>query len=157
MIFHLYREQVLPATLDKVWAFFSDPRNLNEITPPDMHFEIITPVNGEMYAGQLIEYRIQIIKGIKTTWLTEITHVEPGKYFIDEQRMGPYKFWHHEHRFIEVNDGVRMIDHVTYAVGFGLLGSLVKKLWIEKKLNAIFNFRRAIIAQKFPKNDETII
>ncbi|MBN2357533.1 SRPBCC family protein [candidate division KSB1 bacterium] len=153
MIHHLHREQLLSAAIDQVWAFFSDPRNLNEITPPEMRFEIITPLSGEMYEGQIIEYRIELIKGFKTKWLTEITHVVPGRYFVDEQRIGPYKFWHHQHTFIPEAQGVRMVDHVTYAAGYGVFGSLATKLWIKKKLNTIFDYRQSIIEKIFAKDE----
>ena len=149
MIHTLKREQVIPAPFEEVWAYFADPRNLNELTPPDMNFEIVAGGNEAMYAGQLIEYRVEFVRGLRSLWLTEIAHVEPGRRFVDEQRVGPYRFWVHEHRFIPVADGVRMNDQVAYAAPFGLLGDLVNALWIRRRLEGIFDYRTRKIVELF--------
>lgn len=149
MIHTLKRKQVIPAPLETVWAYFADPRNLNELTPPDMNFEIVAGGDEAMYAGQLIEYRVEFVRGLRSLWLTEIAHVEPGRRFVDEQRVGPYRFWYHEHRFTPVADGVRMSDQVTYAAPFGPLGDLVHALWIRRRLEGIFDYRTRKIVELF--------
>lgn len=149
MIHYLRRQQFIPAPLEKVWTYFADPRNLNEITPPDMNFEIVAGGGVAMCEGQIIEYRVEFVRGLRSLWLTEIVHVEAGKYFVDEQRVGPYRFWYHEHRFIPVEGGVTMTDTVTYAAPFGLLGDAVTVLWIRRRLNRIFDYRAGKIAELF--------
>lgn len=149
MIHTLKREQVIPAPLEKVWTYFADPRNLNELTPPDMNFEIVAGGDEAMYAGQIIEYRVEFVRGLRSLWLTEIAHVEPDRRFVDEQRVGPYRFWVHEHRFTPVVDGVRMNDQVTYAAPFGPLGDLVNTLWIRRRLEGIFDYRTRKIVELF--------
>ena len=106
-----------------------------------------------MYPGQMIEYRIGIVPGFNTRWLTEITHVRDGEYFVDEQRVGPYKMWHHEHHFTlsSCERGVQMTDHITYDPGWGVIGSVVNALWIRRQLTAIFDFRARIVAELFPE------
>jgi len=149
MIHYLHREQVIPAPVADVWDYFCDPKNLNEITPPDMNFEIIKGGDEKMYEGQIIEYRVEFIRGIRSLWLTEIAHVRDGKYFVDEQRVGPYRFWYHEHYFEEYPAGTKMIDHVTYVVSFGVLGDLLNAVWISRRLENIFVFRRQKIMELY--------
>src|SRR5574338_54772 len=97
MLHVLYRQQLIPAPLETVWEFFCNPANLNQLTPPDMNFEIVQSGDMKMYEGQLIEYRVEFLRGIRSPWLTEIAHVRECEYFVDEQRLGPYRFWYHEH------------------------------------------------------------
>ncbi len=149
MIYTLHHEQVIPAPLDQVWAYFATPRNLNEMTPPDMDFEFIAGGDEPMYAGQVIEYKVAILPGLRVRWLTQITHVREKEMFIDEQRIGPYRLWIHEHRFQQVDGGVRMTDHVTYALPFGTLGDLVHALFVRRRLAHIFDFRRQQVAGLF--------
>jgi len=149
MIYVLHREQVIPAPIERVWDYFATPLNLNEITPPDLHFEIVRGAEERMYAGQVIEYRVTIVPGVRVRWLTQITHVEPLRMFIDEQRVGPYRLWIHEHRFVPEGDSVRMIDHVTYALPFGVLGRWVHALFVRRRLHYIFDFRRRKVEELF--------
>lgn len=148
MIHQLHFTQLLPANLETVWDFFATPDNLNLLTPPELQFETLTAPS-RMYAGQMIAYRIRVLPGIRVRWLTEITHVSERDYFVDEQRLGPYQLWHHEHRFVAKNGGVEMTDHVTYALAFGPLGELVHQLWVRRTLARIFAFRREKIAAHF--------
>jgi ligand-binding SRPBCC domain-containing protein len=105
----------------------------------------------KMYPGMIISYRVKPLLGINTTWVTEITQVKDKVYFVDEQRVGPYSVWHHEH-FIEViPNGVLMKDIVSYEPPFGFLGSIANKLMIKQKLNEIFNYRRQAIENKYGK------
>ncbi len=149
MVHYLVREQIVPAPRQKVWEYFCDPQNLNAITPPDMNFEILQGADSKMYPGQLIEYRVEFVRGIRSRWLTEIAHVRAGEYFVDEQRVGPYRFWYHEHGFQDTRAGTRMTDRVTYVVPFGVLGVLVNTFWIRKRLEQIFDFRRQKIVELF--------
>ena len=124
--------------------------NLNELTPPDVRFKILGDVPGRMFAGQIIQYRISPLPGVWLKWVTEITAVEEGVRFIDEQRAGPYKLWHHEHRFVPEAGGVRMFDHVTYEVGCGPFGWIAEKLWVAGQLRKIFDYRFRRVAELFP-------
>jgi ligand-binding SRPBCC domain-containing protein len=148
-MYQLVTEQLIPAEIERVWAFFATPRNLNEITPPDMSFQIVRGGDEPMYAGQVIEYRVTVFPGLRVSWLTQITHVEPLRRFIDEQRVGPYRLWIHEHRFEMVNGGVRMTDRVTYALPFGPLGRLAHALFVRRRLAEIFAYRRQVVASLF--------
>jgi ligand-binding SRPBCC domain-containing protein len=151
VIHYLIREQIIPAAIEQVWDYFSDPRNLDEMTPPDMRFQILTAPLPRMYAGQVVEYRVELIRGLPSLWLTEIAHVREPRYFVDEQRLGPYRFWYHEHKFEPVTGGTRMSDQVTYSIGFGPLGDLLNAVWIGRRLRQIFDFRAEKIRQLFPE------
>lgn len=150
-IYRLSRAQVVPADLESVWEFFATPKNLNRLTPPEMHFAILSGANEPMYAGQLIEYRIRLMPGLIVHWLTEIIHIEPKRRFIDEQRFGPYKLWYHEHRFEPTPEGTRIEDHVTYALPFGPVGELAHALWVRRQLEHIFDFRRRAVEAIFAR------
>jgi ligand-binding SRPBCC domain-containing protein len=143
------QEQFLPISLTEAWDFFSSPANLNEITPDDLGFQITSPPGGKMFDGQIITYRVKIAPGIWMPWVTEIKCVDEGRSFIDEQRFGPYRFWHHRHLFEPVDGGVRMRDTVHYALGFGPFGALAHGLFVRRKLDWIFAFRRKILAERF--------
>lgn len=151
----LKRTQHLPITLQQAWDFFSSPNNLKEITPDHMGFLVHTPAEQleKMYAGQLISYTVKPILGIPIKWTTEITHVEEGKYFVDEQRFGPYKLWHHQHHFEEVNDGVLMTDLVHYMLPLGPLGWIARKLFVKKQLDDIFDYRVEAVNRIFGKSE----
>jgi len=153
-IYTLQQTHLLPTTLDAAWTFFSAPENLALITPPKMQFKIeYNSGSGQMYAGQLIRYTIAIFPGIRSTWLTEITQVNERHYFIDEQRVGPYALWHHQHHFKAVSGGVEMTDIVNYAIPFGIMGRLANRLFVEHQLNAIFEFRSQAVARYFPNRN----
>lgn len=153
MISHLHREQFIPGEPRRVWNFFATPRNLGVLTPASMRFETLGEIAPTMYAGQMIAYRIGILPGITTRWLTEITHVREGEYFVDEQRSGPYKLWHHEHHFTPSADGqgVHMTDRITYDPGWGWIGGIVNQLWIRGQLRSIFDYRAKKISELFPR------
>lgn len=148
MLRTLHRTQFIPAGIDRVWEFFATPVNLNALTPPGLNFETLGSP-GPMYQGQLIAYRIGILPGVRLNWLTEIRHVRPGRYFVDEQRRGPYTLWYHEHHFEPRDGGVLMTDHVTYALPFGPLGDLVHALWVRGQLRHIFDYRYAAVERAF--------
>lgn len=150
MCAQLYREQFIPAELPRVWEFFATPRNLDELTPPDLRFRILSNVPARMYPGLLIEYRISPLSGVWLSWLTEIRHLREQEYFVDEQRAGPYRLWYHEHHFAAVAGGTRMTDRVTYEVGWGPAGWLAERLWVRRQLEEIFDYRERKVAEIFP-------
>jgi ligand-binding SRPBCC domain-containing protein len=147
----LQSKQWLPISLDQAWDFFSSPKNLNEITPEDMVFEIKSDLPEKMYPGMFIVYSIRPILNIPLNWVTEITHVEDKKFFVDEQRVGPYSIWHHEHHFEENNGGVLMTDILHYDVGKSFLGAIASKLFVDKKVQGIFEYREKKLEKLFPK------
>ena len=150
MIRHLHREQFVAGDPLHIWDFFATPQNLDRLTSPHLRFRIMGGVAPRMYAGQMIEYRVGVVPGIWTRWLTEITQIRDGEFFVDEQRLGPYRLWHHEHHFAPAAGGVTMTDHVTYDPGWGWCGALANGLWIRRKLDRVFEFRAAQITAVFP-------
>ena len=144
---------VLPLTLEAAWDFFSDPGNLAKITPEKMRFNIITGAEAKTYPGQIIAYSVRPMWNMPLQWVTEITQCVDKHYFIDEQRFGPYRFWHHLHRFTETADGVVMEDVLHYALPFGPLGSLMGRLFIHKKVREIFTHREKVLKKLFPQEN----
>ncbi|MFT5819128.1 MAG: ligand-binding SRPBCC domain-containing protein [Crocinitomix sp.] len=144
--------QVVNGSLDAVWDFISSPKNLKEITPDYMGFDISSKNTPEkMYPGLVISYKVKPLAGIKTTWVTEITQVSDKKYFVDEQRVGPYKMWHHQHIIEPMENGnVLMRDIISYCPPFGFLGAIANRLLIQNKLNEIFDYRRIALEKRFP-------
>lgn len=149
-IYTLNRKQTLPITLEQAWPFFSHPSNLEQITPAFLNFHITSDVPEEIYNGLIITYRIAAVAGIPMTWVTEIKQVEPLRQFVDEQRIGPYRFWHHLHRFREVEGGIEMEDTVHYVMPWGWLGRLAHAVFVRERLQEIFDFRREHLAGIFP-------
>jgi len=133
--------QHINTSLDECWEFFSNPRNLQKITPESMGFEITDFDSQSMYSGQIIQYKISPLLGLKVNWVTEITQVKDRAYFIDDQRFGPYSFWHHKHFFEATPTGVKMTDVIHYALPFGFLGRIVNALIVKNKLKEIFDYR----------------
>ena len=148
-LYRLCRQQTLPVTEEVAWQFFSSPLNLPAITPPWLNLQINGDVSDHMYPGMLIAYRITPFWGVPVKWLSEITHVEPPRYFVDEQRSGPYRFWHHQHHFRSKNGKIEVTDTVAYALKFGPVGTLMHALFIGKRLTDIFDFREKRLAQLF--------
>jgi ligand-binding SRPBCC domain-containing protein len=149
-VYSLKTVQQLPISLDEAWDFFSSPANLKEITPDELGFKIISKHHGEkMYAGQIVEYKVSPIAGIPIYWMTEITHVEDKKYFIDEQRYGPYSLWHHQHHFKESNGGVEMTDIVHYKLPMWFLGDLANNFFVQNQLRGIFDYRYKKVEELF--------
>ena len=144
------REQKINASREEIWDFISSPANLKKITPAYMGFDIISKNTAEkMYEGMLISYIVKPLLSIKTKWVTEITHIKEGHFFIDEQRMGPYNMWHHQHFIEEIPNGVLMKDIVSYIPLFGLLGAIANQLIIKNKLEQIFAFRKEALEKKY--------
>jgi ligand-binding SRPBCC domain-containing protein len=150
--YQLIKLQKLPASIPDVWDFISSPVNLKEITPAHMGFEVTHNSGvGKMYPGMIIIYKVSPLFGIKLTWMTEITHVKDFEYFVDEQRIGPYKIWHHQHKIAPIEDGVLMTDIVTYQPPFGFIGAIANTLIIKKELEGIFNYRTVALEKRFGK------
>ena len=142
MLHTLQTKQFIKSDIQTVWDFMSSPENLAKITPPYMGFKILTDLNNsKMYPGQIIEYYVTPVAGTKMHWVTEITHVKNLEFFVDEQRFGPYAFWHHKHFLKQVDGGVEMIDIVHYKAPFGVIGRIANALFIGKKIKEIFDFR----------------
>ncbi|MBM3922212.1 MAG: SRPBCC family protein [Sphingomonadales bacterium] len=142
--------QRMPISLAESWDFFSSPANLQRITPAHMGFRIISRYHGEkMYPGQLIEYTVRPLLGIPLYWMTEITHVQEGVYFVDEQRFGPYALWHHQHHFTAIEGGVEMSDIVHYKIPLGPLGQLANTLFVAAQLRQIFDYRYQKVEELF--------
>ncbi|WP_316831025.1 SRPBCC family protein [Pedobacter aquatilis] len=145
--------QKIPIGLDAAWDFFSSPLNLTEITPEDMTFDVTSPIgkDAKMYPGMIITYKVSPLLGIKLNWMTEITHVKEQEYFIDEQRFGPFAFWHHNHHFEAIAGGVLMHDILHYAIGWGPIGLLANEIIIHNKIKGIFDYRYKKVESLFGK------
>lgn len=140
-MYQLIKKQIVHTDINTCWDFFSNPANLKVITPDYMGFNVKTQTPNEMYEGLIIGYSVSPLLNIPMEWVTEITHVKDKLFFVDEQRVGPYKLWHHEHHFKEVEEGVEMIDIVSYEPPFGILGKIVHPFIIKPKLEQIFAYR----------------
>lgn len=146
----MQKTQELPLTIEEAWSFFSDPRNLGQITPPSLGFRMTSPdIASEIHAGMIITYRIKPLPLVSLDWVTEITQARRPYLFIDEQRFGPYRFWHHQHHFEETATGVRTTDLVHYALPFGPLGRAAHSLVVHRQLRQIFEYRREALATLF--------
>ena len=149
-VYQFYREQKLNASVDEIWNFICNPKNLKEITPEYMGFDITTKdLSDVMYPGMIISYKVSPILNLKMTWVTEITHVQEKVFFVDEQRKGPYKMWHHEHTIIPTDDGVIMKDLITYEPPLGFFGAIANSLFIKKQLEGIFDHRKRVLDEKY--------
>ena len=156
-IYRIKRTQILHTTLTNAWTFFSSADNLRLITPVSMNFKILYKSGlNELYPGQLIQYKVNVLAGLRADWLSEITHVRKPYYFVDEQRSGPYRLWQHQHCFKQVHEGIELTDEVNYAIPLGLIGRLANVLFVERALNAIFDYRFKALKELF-KDDETKI
>jgi len=150
--YQLIKKQNIPASIDEIWDFISSPSNLKEITPKHMGFEVTGNTGkGQMYPGMIITYKVSPLLGIKLNWVTEITHVKDKEYFVDEQRIGPYTMWHHEHKIEPIAGGIMMTDIVTYQPPMGILGAIANTLFIKKQLEEIFGYRTVALENKFGK------
>ena len=142
--------QKIPVSLKEAWGFFSRPQNLNIITPPDMAFRVLTNFDeDEIYQGQIIEYKVSPLFRIPLYWMSKIGEVKKEKFFVDEQRKGPYSLWHHEHHFTEIEDGVEMTDVVQYKIPLGPIGEIANVVFVKRELRRIFEFRYKKIEEIF--------
>jgi len=148
-IYTLNAKQKLPISVDEAWEFLSSPDNLKTITPDYMGFHILSGADRPMYPGQIIQYLVTPVAGIKTRWVTEITHVVDKKYFVDEQRFGPYALWHHKHFIKAISGGVEMEDIIDYKVPMGIIGQWAHPFLVKPKLDSIFEYRRKKLIELF--------
>ena len=148
-IYTLHKSQKLPISLDKAWQFLSDPKNLKTITPAYMSFDILSKIDRPLYTGQIIQYHVTPLLGIKTKWVSEITHIEEKEYFVDEQMYGPYALWHHKHFIKEIEGGVLLEDIIDYKVPLGILGQIVHPFLVQPKLEEIFKYRQEKLTELF--------
>ena len=150
-VYTIERTQRLPINLDEAWDFFSSPKNLKEITPDYMGFDIKSDPRhlAAMYPGQIITYTVRPVLGIPMFWMTEITQVRDKEFFIDEQRVGPYRIWHHQHHFKAIEGGVEMGDIVHYQLPLGPLGAIANWLFVKKQLQGIFEYRFRVLEERF--------
>jgi len=149
-IYSLVREQFVSAPLEKTWRYFSNPQNLQHITPPEIGFRVTTrDLPDEIYSGLFIEYKVSPLLGIKITWVTEITYVEHQAMFADEQRIGPYRIWSHKHFFKKEGKGTLMQDRVDYALPPVPFTGLLNQFVVARKLEEIFAFRKLAVEKIF--------
>jgi len=150
-VYSFQKTQYLPITVNESWDFFSNPNNLKKITPPSLGLEIKSEISDEIYEGMIINYDVSLTPFYKTTWTTEITNVSKPHRFVDEQRIGPYRFWHHQHFFKEIDDGVLIEDLVHYSIPYGYIGRLLNHFYIAGNLDHIFGYRFDVLNKIFPK------
>jgi len=148
-LYQIKSKQVLPMMLNDAWNFFSNPRNLSKITPPWLNLKITSDLPDRMYEGMIISYKVYPLLGIPSNWVTEIMRMKEMELFIDEQRLGPYKFWHHQHFFKEINEGIEMTDIVNYAIPLDPLTRPLNTLIVSKKVKEIFEFRKEVLNRLF--------
>lgn len=150
MIHQLKREQQLNCSIAEAWRFFSSANNLSKITPKEMKFQVLTKLqDDEIYRGMIIDYYVSPIFDIKMKWQTEILAVDFQKSFVDFQKKGPYKLWHHRHEFFPNNEGVLMKDTVDYELPIGFLGEIAHELFVKNKLKHIFDYRTEVLDKMF--------
>lgn len=149
MLHTLTQKQFLPISIEQAWDFFATPNNLNAVTPNNLDFKILTDVPEKMYEGLLIAYTLKPMLQVRVNWVTEITHIKEYAYFVDEQRKGPYAIWHHEHHFETQEGGVLMTDILHYDIGKSVFGWLAGKLFVHRKVRAIFDYRFRILEVYF--------
>ena len=151
-VYALTTVQKIPISLERAWTFFSSPLNLAQITPDTMSFTVTGNTNNQtMYPGQIIEYKVKPLFGIPVYWMTEITHVEHPKFFVDDQRFGPFSLWHHQHHFKPIEGGIEMTDIVHYKIPFWFIGDIANSLFVRNKVQAIFTFREQKVEEMFGK------
>ena len=148
-LYKLHAKQALPINVHKAWEFLSNPANLSVITPPHMGFKILSGADRAMFPGQIIQYIVSPFPCVNTRWVTEITHVKEGEYFVDEQRFGPYALWHHKHFIKPIEGGTLMEDIIDYKLPFGILGQMMHPLLVKKQLKKIFEFREEKLIELF--------
>ena len=148
-IYRLETIQNLPISKSHAWDFLSNPKNLKRITPDYMGFKIINGTADKIYAGQIIQYMVSPVMGIPTKWVTEITHVDDGNYFVDEQRFGPYSLWHHKHFIKAIKNGVEMKDIIDYKIPLGIIGRIAQPILVAPKLKEIFEYRKNALIELF--------
>lgn len=155
MKIHSFKQkQLLHISHDQAWAFFANPQNLTKLTPEWMQLTLLSEAPQMMYEGMIITQQIKPILGIPLTWVTEITRIKERSYFIDEQRIGPYRFWHHEHRLRETPTGIEIIDTLHYALPFGIFGEIAHQIAVKRKIAEVFAFRYEALEKLFGEDND---
>jgi ligand-binding SRPBCC domain-containing protein len=147
----LSQEQTIPAPIDQAWEFFSSPRNLEAMTPPELGFKIVSLPSEILYEGEIIEYSVKVLPGIWIPWVSEIKALRKGESFVDDQISGPFKFWHHRHSFEQTGRGTVVKDLIHYSVGFSVFGEIARGLVVKSQLAKMFEHRRLVLEEKFGK------
>lgn len=156
-IYQYKAEQFLPIDVEEAWNFFSSAKNLATITPKELDFKILTQLdNAEIYEGMKIDYIVKPLLKIPVHWQTEIVKVRRGVSFTDTQLKGPYKVWEHTHIFKAENGGVLMNDIINYELPFGFIGNIAHALFVRKKIENIFAYRKNILEKIFIKNEPVL-
>jgi ligand-binding SRPBCC domain-containing protein len=150
-VYSLSQEQTIPISTEEAWRFFSSPRNLEAMTPPEMGFKIVSLPSETLYEGEIIQYSVKAFPGIWIPWVSEIKSLKKGESFVDDQISGPFKFWHHRHSFEETECGTLVQDLIHYSVGFGIFGELARALVVKNQLARMFEHRREVLEEKFGK------
>ena len=150
-VYSLSQEQTIPISTEEAWRFFSSPRNLEAMTPPEMGFKIVSLPSETLYEGEIIQYSVKAFPGIWIPWVSEIKSLKKGESFVDDQISGPFKFWHHRHSFEETECGTVVQDLIHYSVGFGIFGELARALVVKNQLARMFEHRREVLEEKFGK------
>ena len=140
-MYELNFTQLIARPRPEVFAFFSDIQNLERITPPWLHFKILTPLPFEIEAGSIIDYRLKL-SGVPFQWQTKIEEFQPNDFFTDTQAKGPYRYWHHLHRFTDVEGGTLIEDRIQYRLWGGPLSWPVNRLFVRRSLKKVFAFRQ---------------
>ena len=145
-------EQIIKTDINTLWNFISDPSNLKKITPTNLGFKMVNSSHNVLTEGMVIGYKITPVLNINTKWVTEISHVKHKEVFVDQQIYGPYKLWHHQHIFKVIDEqSVSMIDIITYALPFGIIGDIVNYLFVQNKIKKIFDYRTIALNKIFNK------
>ena len=145
----LERTLYLPCPREQVFRFFAQAENLSLVTPPELKFEILSPLPITMRVGTLIDYRIRL-HGIPMRWRTRIERWDPPQLFIDSQLKGPYRLWIHHHEFREMGEGTEITDRVWYRLpSLGPMNRLVHAM-VRRQLDDIFDYRAEAVQQAFP-------
>ena len=144
---------IVPRPLAETWDFFSRPENLEKLTPDKVTFNILSPVSGvDMYEGMIIQYQVSPFPGFTTDWITEITQIKHHQHFIDDQRVGPFALWHHQHHFRPLSpERTEMRDILHYQAPLGFLGTIADKLFVHRQVKQIFEAREKAIRRLFPE------
>jgi len=149
-LYRLERTQFVPRPREEVFAFFSDAKNLERLTPAFLHFRVHNAGPTAVHAGTLIDYKLKLF-GLPLRWQSRIDSFEPGRQFVDIQLRGPYRSWRHLHEFSDAPGGTQMLDQVDYELPLGPLGSLAHAVFVRRTLGKIFEFRRAQVEELFGK------
>ncbi len=153
-VYQFTQQQWLPLSMKEAWEFITSPRHLEDLTPPEMGFEIVSLPSEVIYEGEIITYRVKIAPGLWWPWVSEIKAVDEGKSFIDDQISGPNRFWHHRHSLEEKDGGVILHDLIHYSIGYWLIGDVMNNLIMKPRLKRVFDYRQQKLEERFGKKEQ---